>query len=164
MAGVYFKPIVFKGDLIPLAEIDAAVDRAGEKIAKGALKDFEGTVRTWRKPPKFFIRRYRPGSYYVGTNNRIYKYVNDGTDAHLIVAKNAPFLMFKVPFSPKSKPGSLSSRKGRVGKNWRRKRQVMHPGTEARRFDLAIRDKRQPMYEREIAREMKKLVKAQNRK
>lgn len=117
-----------------------AIDNGLEASALAAKVDFGVTVQTWQKKPPFEIVKTENGRI-VGTDDDIYGYVNDGTRAHLIVAKNAKTLAFGVPSSPKTTPRVIASTGGRRGSTPVYVKAVQHPGTEAREFDETIAKK-----------------------
>jgi len=121
-----------------LKELERRYARIGEQIRR----DFERTVSTWDKKPKFTVKRIRTSTgaitYEAGTDNEIYGYVTLGTKPHIIRAKNAPFLSFRTGGSPKTTPNLLTSKAGFIGDGWAKKQEVQHPGTEARNFHKII--------------------------
>jgi hypothetical protein len=115
-----------------------------QKIADEVMKDFQKTVRTWNEKPRFFKRievTRRGVNIVVGTDNQIYKYVNNGTRVrYAVMSRN---------FRAKTRPGVIGSSAGRGGLviiNRNRPR----PGIEARRFDQKIYEKWKPAYKRRI--------------
>lgn len=118
------------------------LERRYARIAEGIRRDFDKTVSTWEKKPKFTVKRIRDASgaiiFEAGTDNEIYGYVTMGTPKHEITAKNAPFLTFRTGGSPKTTPNLLTSKAGFIGDGWAKKQSVMHPGTEARNFHKII--------------------------
>lgn len=142
MSSVRMKPIVAKTNYAGAAA--EALEKALQKTGRLVKQDFESTVTTWKQKPVFFVRVDLDGIT-AGTDDEIYGYVNDGTKPHIIRARNAPNLRFQVGgFVPKSQPGRILSRGGRAASGaFVTTKQVMHPGTEARRFDLLISKRRQ---------------------
>lgn len=115
--------------------------RRAKNTAEQIRKDFKKTTKNWKVQVDFKVTRKRKGGSYTFaafTDNEIYGYVNDGTKPHLITAKNAPFLVFSYPSTPKTQPNVLKSGKGKRGNKWASKKQVKHPGTKARNFDKII--------------------------
>lgn len=66
------------------------------------------------------------------TTSTPFVYVDQGTERHPIVAKNAPTLSFKTGGFPKTKPGQLLSSAGSPGTQQRFADAVIHPGIESR--------------------------------
>lgn len=116
------------------------IDNALTGAALGAQTDFDVTTQTWNTSVNFSITS-RPGERIVETDDRIYSYVNNGTPAHIIVAKRAKRLAFRVGGRAKTRPGSISSRNGSKGKTQVWPKIVNHPGTEPRKFDEVISKK-----------------------
>jgi hypothetical protein len=112
------------------------------RLSDSIRRDFEKTVSTWEKKPKFSVKRVRDSSgaiiFEASTDNEIYGYVTLGTPPHVIRAKNAPFLSFRYPFGAKTTPNLLTSKAGFIGDSWAKKQEVQHPGTEARNFHKLI--------------------------
>ena len=84
-------------------------------------------VRTGRLRASIRVESRRTATlrskFTIGSDVEYAAFVNDGTRPHIIRARNAPFLVF------------------RVGGRWVRVRQVHHPGTRARPFlDKALRE------------------------
>lgn len=126
-----YKPEVFFKDM----------QRRAKNTRSQIKRDFEQTTKHWKTPVEFDISTRRQGDSYIfsaSTDNEIYGYVNDGTEPHIIRAKNAPFLVFRTGGTAKTTVGQLKSGKGSRGNNWVSKKEVHHPGTEARKFDEII--------------------------
>ena len=158
MAGVTFKVIYPTGFGAIGDEIYNLVLKETEASAESALKQFEKTTRTWKHRVKF-VRYTSIGGFVVGTNDEIYNFVNNGTKPHVINASRAPFLVFNRRFTPKTRVGVVGSRKGSRGGGWVRKKQVMHPGSEGRKFDETIAARLQPKLEKRIERGIAKIAK-----
>lgn len=117
-------------------------------------RDFQKTTKTWDHKVKFEMKVslkrgiQSDGSVTVWTDDEIYGYVNDGTPPHLmgpIVPVRASVL--KIPTGgtrPKTRPGKLASYKGGAKGPFvfaKRTKVFTHPGTEARYFTVAIRNR-----------------------
>lgn len=115
------------------AQLDASAKEASELLAK--------PTGSWRHKPKMRVAK---GRYWraAGTDDRIYRFVSDGTRAHAIRARNAKVLAFG-PSRPKTRPGSLNARGGSRKAASVFVKQVNHPGTKARKFDEAAAKKLQ---------------------
>ena len=112
--------------------------------------DFEKTVATWKKKPKFqvLISLKQPGpTLLVGTNDVIYKYVDEGTRSHIIMAgaytgkSNKRVLAFRSGYKAKTKPKTISSSSGGSFGPMVFTPSVRHPGTKAREFSKTIQKK-----------------------
>lgn len=132
------------------------------------LKDYEGTVETWKEKPKFVaevsITNAGP-RLEVYTTNEIYRYVDEGTRPHEIWAgaytgkSDKKVLAFPSAFSPKTKPNSLKSGAGSKGKVDTFRPYVNHTGTEARNFSEQIYKKNEKSFKREMEKAMKEAAK-----
>jgi hypothetical protein len=127
------KPLDYKA-LLKAAE--AALQEGGKSIKS----DLEGATSTWENKPQFEIQ----GPFLKGselfirvaprTNVEIFKYVNDGTQPHMIFPRKGKFLSYQRDFTPKTQPWSLSSGPGGKSGPYVKRLGVTHPGTEARKF------------------------------
>ena len=130
---------------------DTAVIQGQDKITEETGKDFELTAATWtdeNKPSIIIERTVRQGNTYISSATavgRVYALLNYGTDPHEIPAKEGGFLQFQTQgFIPKTNPKTIMPSSGRRAMGgFVRARSVSHPGTEPRRWDIAIADKRQ---------------------
>lgn len=126
-------------------QFSKALELSYRRIADSIRRDFDKTVSTWEKKPKFTVKRIRDASgaiiFEAGTDDEIYGYVTLGTKPHIIRAKNAPFLSFRYPSGAKTTPNLLTSKAGFLGDNWAKKQEVQHPGTEARNFHKIIAER-----------------------
>lgn len=117
---------------------------AMRKVATQIKADFEKTTATWKTKVKFEIQISLAGGIQVEvfTTNEIYGYVDEGTEAHIIEAKNAPFLVFKWggpgSYSPKTKPGVIGSTGSSQSGTKRAFAAVIHPGNAPRGFTKEI--------------------------
>lgn len=136
------KPQKLRVDKVRLNLLNAL--RAEGKIVK---KEFEKTTRTWKgeKPTFKILISLTSGNATVlvgpgGSTKGAQKWVwlDEGTKSHIIQAKNAPNLVFRTRFTPKTKVGSFSSRSGSINPPWRATSKVNHPGIEAREWTITI--------------------------
>lgn len=74
----------------------------------------------------------------VGTENKIYGYVDRGTRPHIIRPKKAKSLAFNSVFRAKTKPDSLNSAVGSSKPPKVYAQEVRHPGTRARGFTKLV--------------------------
>lgn len=127
------------GGLPPIAEVLAAVERELDKAAPLVQRDLQATTATWDHDVDFRVETPRPGVRTIATTDRIWRYVNDGTEPHQIKPKPGGVLRFGTPYRPKSAVGSTVARAGGAGGNIVfTGKPVQHPGTEARDFSGQI--------------------------
>jgi hypothetical protein len=111
-------------------------------IENKVLKDFQKTTATWEHKVVFekIISLVGGPQLLVGTDDKIYRYVNDGTPPHYIGPKLAGgMLVFKTGYKAKTTVGVIGSvAGGKFGTYTRRKEIPEHPGNEARKFDATI--------------------------
>jgi len=155
------KPARFKQEAFK-----AALRTAARQAAKDIAKDFEKTTATWKHKPKFEqVVSVDPNvEALVGTDDKIYGYVNDGTPPHPIFPKRAKALSFrwagKGSYRAKTKPRIIGSTPGgstgpRVAFPY-----VQHPGTKARKFDETIEKKWRAPFKRRMEQAMRRAAKA----
>lgn len=119
------------------------LDQAVYESALQAQQMFKDTTATWTHQPSFEIEHENTGRWSVSTDDQIYQWVDQGTRAHVIRARNAPLLRFTVPFTSKTVPRWIGSRPGSRGNQWVSKKQVQHPGTKPREFRRIISQRAQ---------------------
>ena len=115
-----------------------------EAVGNDIRRDYEKTVATWEKKPKFEVEISSSGSKHkadIFTTNEIYGYVDYGTPKRDIVPKNAKVLRFPGTFSAKTIPGVISSLKGHSGPPIIYTSIVRDHEIKARGFSKAIQQK-----------------------
>jgi len=123
-------------------QLAKAMRESGKEIEREILRDFRRTVSTWHHHPQFETINASGMigvALLIGTNDKVYHWVDEGTAAHPIVAHTPAGLRFRTGFQPKTTPGVLASGPGQTAHGgWVRKMSVMHPGTRARHFSQLI--------------------------
>jgi hypothetical protein len=131
-------------DKLKDVEMYAALYEMADQIAKEMEFDFVITTGTWTHQVKFErLVQVGPKSIeiFVGTDDPIYGYVDEGTKPHVILPRGKNVLAFPEGFVPKSQPNVISSFKGgHFGKTIFSKG-VIHPGTKPRNFSKEIQKK-----------------------
>lgn len=139
-----FKPSVFT------AEIKAAATKDGAAM----LADFEKTTKTWKHKPTFKFKVTENGqqtTVTVSTTDKIYGFVDQGTEAHIIKPKHAKVLAFPGgKYRAKTKPHVIGSTTGGASGKTEFVPEVHHPGTEPRYFARDIQAKWQPRLKKDI--------------
>jgi len=138
-----------------------AITAAANEAAKDIQKDFEATTKTWNHKPKFVKEvdvKTSPVQVLVGTDDEIYRYVDEGTKPHPIFAgiytgkSNKKALAFqwggKGSYRAKTSPGVIGSKAGGPSGPFVAFPYVMHPGTKPRNFDITIQKKWEPKFKR----------------
>jgi len=126
---------------------------------KAVKKELDKTITTWKgaKPTleiaigltgKDAIVLIGPGGNKEGAQK--WGWLDEGTDAHIIRAKNAPNLVFQTKFTPKTKVKSFSSSAGSLAPPWRSVKQVQHPGIKPRQWSLEIVKRRKKRFTKSI--------------
>lgn len=130
------------------------------------LKDFQKTTRTWKRKPKFETQVGTKGgpTVLVGTDNPIYKYVDEGTKPHKIPRRPGKPLFFqwggKGSYHAKTRPRVIDSSAGFPTGPFRVFKSVNHPGTKARNFADEIQKRRQPWFKKRMEQAMRDAAKA----
>lgn len=151
-------PIQPRNKMAEPEAISAAIERALDRNAAETLAEYQKTVATWETQVNFTIHKTKYGRS-VGTRNKIFGYVDQGTRPHIIRPKQSGgVLRFATGGTPKTKPKILNSYKGRQGNQWRSAKQVQHPGTEARRFSAVITTHARQRQARYVNQELKKVL------
>src|SRR3972149_1918819 len=144
MIAIRIEPI--KAKTPDLARLYAQIiEREFDIEAKAIEKDFEFIVETWDRKPKFVIRKLKSShrlTVMIFTTDKIFNYLNHGTEPHIITPVRANMLHFQSGYTAKSRPRWIGGQQGGgFGDDVFAKR-VQHPGTEARKWDEAIARKR----------------------
>lgn len=120
-------------------------------VGRGIKKDFEKTTATWDNKPEFTITRSvsrkRGPEVLVGTDDEIYKFVDEGTRVRHAV--------MTTPFVSKTVPNVIGSRRG-VGGRLFVSRRIQRPGIKARNFTKILQKKWQPIFKRRGEKAMKR--------
>jgi hypothetical protein len=124
-------------------------------------KELDKTTATWKgAKPTFEIAIGLTGTDAIvligpaGNQEGAQKWVwlDEGTKAHIIRAKNVPNLIFRDGrgFTPKTKVKTFSSGPGANTGPWVKKKQVTHPGIDARQWSVEIVKRRKKRFTRSI--------------
>jgi len=132
-------------------------------------QDFEKTTATWDTKVAFETQISLSGGAQVEvfTTNKIYGYVDQGTEPHEIWAgfytgkSNKKVLAFSSSSSPKTTPGVIGSGSGSQGPvDTFRPYVANHPGTKARNFSKGITELWQTKFKRKMEQAMANAAKA----
>lgn len=89
------------------------IEGAVDDLADEAKELYERTIKSWNDRPVFTISKQvmaREVVAKVGTDSLIYKFVDEGTKLRTITPRSAGgFLVFQPNYTPRTRPGSLSS-------------------------------------------------------
>ena len=147
--------IVPKDLVVDIKKMKRVVNNALDGSALSAKVDFDTTTRTFRKRPKFLIKKPKFGVRDIYTIDEIYSYVSGGTRAHPIRARRrgGRLAFFRSGFRAKTRVRYIGSNKGsRASSNFVRPESVQHPGTKAREFDIEIQKKWQKQLNKTLQR------------
>lgn len=136
-----------KPKMVSVDKLDRAVIAALKRTNKQMEKEFKKTTQTWKRKPPIYSTAPQPSNEGIesatGTDDQIYEYVAKGTKPHVIRARRAPMLRFQPGFTAKTIPGLIGSVRGGKSGPFVRVREVRHPGTKKREFDVRIAAKSQ---------------------
>ena len=143
-------------------EMAYALKGEGEQVARDMQADYKRTTATWSHQPTFekIVDVQADGSFsaLVGTDDRIYTYVDQGTSPHIITPKRPGYpLRFASGYRAKTRPGVLGSSGGGPFGPDRFAMLVRHPGTKARNFTKMIFDKHRQLSLRRIVRRLQEV-------
>ena len=147
MPTVAYRVVRSRRKFIKAPEIKAALGVTLDTVVKRRfLIRFRRVVGNWKHKPVFQARKFITMEYLkvnvfpTGPNKQIYKWVTDGTKAHVIKARNAPALAFQLGYKPKTRPvGQYGGMGVATGKRVYAQ-EVHHPGTKPREFERAIKE------------------------
>jgi len=144
------------------------------RVGRATVKEYDNLTETWNDPPTFKIATHVTASdsevvVMVSPDpdaeaTKVYGYVNNGTKAHDIWAgyytgkSKHKVLAFPSQFTPKTKPGSLTSGSGSSGGPTVFTPFVRHPGTKARGFDKAMSKKMAKKFRAEMIKALKEIA------
>jgi hypothetical protein len=120
-------------------------------------KEYALTTSTWEHKPKFeAIEGFKPSGpeVLVGTDDTIYKYVDEGTKRHVIMAgvftgkSNKRTLAFHEGYKAKTIPNVIGSFSGGSYGKKVFPRMVLHPGTKARNFTKILQKRHQALFQK----------------
>lgn len=122
-------------------------------------------VSDWDHKPGFGVQVVRRAGALISTlqalgkNAKIWYWVSLGTKGpYPIKAKNAPSLVFRGGYTPKTTPKGRTATFGGPGVatgSWVSKQEVEHPGIKARDFETLVRSKYTQTFRRIIRRAIK---------
>lgn len=133
-----------------------AILKEAEAIAGEIELDFLFTVGTWKHDVSFTTLHELRGStveILVGTDDKIFAYVDQGTKPHIIKSKTpGGRLAFRSgKYRAKTSPGQLIATFGSPASGpLTRPKVVHHPGTKARKFTVYIKKKWAPLIKKRL--------------
>lgn len=134
---------VIKPEPISIKEVTAAIDFGLMVSIEDAKTLFALTYQSWESYPIFeqkgprTVQGERQVEY--STDSEIYVWIDDGTSPHTITGN--PTLTFMTDSIPKTKKSTLMSSAGFKGSNWKKMKEVKHPGIEEREFSQKVADR-----------------------
>ena len=158
MMGQVFEVKVIKPKKMNIPAVRQAVLEALEAEAQDILADYRQTTATWEHQVEFetiIDITSQEASVLVGTDDPIFRYVDEGTRPHMIFPRRARKLRFQTGYSAKTKPGKIGSWPGGKYGPVVFADRVSHPGTKAREFTKAIQKRRKSKFTRRMVEAMK---------
>jgi hypothetical protein len=128
--------------------LSKAIQDGVTSTAEAVRVDFVATTNTWKHKPKFVKKSNGFASTTISTDDQIWNMLEVGTRPHIIKPKptnKSGMLRFRWngpgSYGAKTRPGWLSSKGAKYPTTPVRRRMVKHPGTKARKWTIAARDK-----------------------
>lgn len=129
-------------------------------------KELEKTTRNWKgAKPAFEILISLAGNDATllvgpaGNTKGVQKWtwLDEGTRPHVIRARRAPYLRYRLGYNASTRPGTLTSRGSYyVGKHYRRSKVVHHPGTKPRGWVALIQKRRRRKFTKRMLAAVKR--------
>lgn len=161
-----FKTILARQKKFVEAEVNQELMRSGQELRT----DHEKVVRDWVHKPTFRAELDTRAAVRTvkivpkGVHKAIWYYVDRGTKPHIIRAKNKPFLAFQTGYSARTAPvAKFGVGTGQKFGAWRRKKEVNHPGTKARKFTETFLKELSPPFPDRIQAAVKRGLNKANR-
>lgn len=153
MPRVKFKAIV--PDHIPKTDdYMHAILGAYNKTINLIEHDLNNTKRTWNHKVDFRTVQTAGTKHLtttIGTDDKIYGFVNSGTKPHVIMPKRSKYLRFSSGYRAKTRVGIIGSQEGGSFGEDRFAAKVQHPGFPGRKFTAIIKKRRQVTMNQEIS-------------
>lgn len=131
-----------KGLILNPQKMARAIKNGMDAEAKRVESDLAATVQTWDNPAEFTITSSGPYTRRITTTHAVWVMLNKGTRPHIIRPKNAKVLTWMGNnYRAKTRAGQLKSLKGGNNNTIVYAKEVQHPGTEAREWNIAAADK-----------------------
>lgn len=144
---ISFSPIVPAGKIVDAAKMHSGLKGALAHWGNIARDDFKKTVSSWKTPVHFKNEQLLQGgnmAQEVSSDNRIYGYIDQGTQAHWVWPRKAGgVLRFNSKWSNATRPRVISSRARRSFGAVAFSRGHRVGGIPARYFAATIADRRQ---------------------
>ena len=125
------KPILASLKSLDPKKYEKVINDTLDALAENVKVDFLVTVQTWSTKPDF-VKESENGVRRIYTTNLIYKFVSGGTRVR--------YATMTPGFMAKTKSGVIGSTAGKGGMMFV-SRKFPRPGIEARKFDIAVREK-----------------------
>lgn len=144
--------ILPKTAIVNKAKFQKEFVAAFNEATRGMLEDYKVTTRTWTHKVRFVASKPSSSgggefSATVGTDDKIYGFVDRGTRRHIIRPKRGKRLSFRTGYIARTVPRVLHSGRSSYRGGWASAKAVKHPGTQARRFTIIIQIKWQTKFE-----------------
>ena len=124
-------------------------------------KEYQKTTKTWKKKPEFEVLiglTRGPGgsaSVLVGTDDKVYRYVDEGTKGHYVPKTVAATMAFRPGYKAKTKPRKIGSGAGGAfGDKIVRRGRWWVKGIVAREFSPTIQKRRRKPFTRRMVKAM----------
>lgn len=144
--------------LVGVKQFERAINIAQDDTADWTRDLLEKTVTSWEHQVTFYVRKLKH-SRNIGTTDKIWNMLDQGTRGHMIRPRKATSLKFKAGgFRAKTRPRTFASGGGAKGGTWVSSKAVAHPGTEPREWSIEAGKRGEKELKRNIQTEIKKLI------
>jgi len=127
----------------------SGLKKVGENLASRVDKTYDELTGEWNDPPEFYktVSTNANGMRVeVKTPNLKYRFVDLGTKPHPIQPlPPGSFMVFQKDYTPVTKVQSLKSTPGGKSGDFIFAKQIDHPGSEARNFEIPINKEQIPL-------------------
>lgn len=139
--------------------------KMGNELAKRVNETYTNEVMaTWESKAPFIKEvsaTQNLTKVEVKTDSNVYRYLTRGTKEHPISPRpenTRGLLVFQKDFTPKTTVGSLRSKSGGKSGPWAFRKEVMHPGTEARNYESLIIEEQTPWILERFAKTLRESI------
>lgn len=139
MPAIFWKPI--GGAKIDSSKFRKIVREEAMSIAADMMLDLMVATATWKHNVKFkriVDAKTDIVTIVVGSDDKIWGFVNQGTKEHIVLPRNKPMLWFRNTYTAKTIPGVLTSKPGGASGIWVSSKGTIPKGIKPRKFDEAL--------------------------
>jgi len=125
------------------------VEKLLDEMAQATQKDYEKTTRTWTNKPKFNIHK-KVAFRFIGTSDKIYRFVDEGTRRHWVQPRKGGRLWFRTGYKAKSVRRFIGSEHGGSFGSFASSKGHYVRGIESREFTEAIAESKADEFKQKL--------------